>query len=79
MVEPGVSTPTTFSAGKKPRSTEATPAEVPANAQAITPTPAPQPAETMTQEQQIEAIRRRIEARRAQMRAEAARTADDKR
>jgi hypothetical protein len=30
----------------------------------------------MTQEQQIEAIRRRIEARRAQMRQEAARAAE---
>ena len=63
---------------------EATPAEIPANAAPIAGTPPPppapqQPAETMTQEQQIEAIRRRIEARHAQMRAEAARTADDKR
>lgn len=41
--------------------------------------PAPAPADTLTQEQQIEAIRRRIEARRAQMRAEAGKQADDKR
>ena len=42
---------------------------------AETPTPAVRPEETgaaVTQEQQVEAIRRRIEARRAQMRAEAA-------
>jgi general secretion pathway protein N len=44
----------------------------PANAQ-------PVPAETLTPEQQIEAIRRRIEARRAQMRAEAAKASGDKR
>jgi general secretion pathway protein N len=41
--------------------------------------PAPAPADNLTQEQQIEAIRRRIEARRAQMRAEAGKQADDKR
>jgi general secretion pathway protein N len=35
--------------------------------------PVPQDADAMTQEQQVEAIRRRIEARRAQMRAENAR------
>jgi general secretion pathway protein N len=39
----------------------------------------PTPNENLTQEQQIEAIRRRIEARRAQMRAEAGKQADDKR
>ena len=43
------------------------------------PAPAPNAAETLTQEQQIEAIRRRIEARRAQMRAEAGKQTDDKR
>ena len=43
------------------------------------PAPAPTPTDAMTQEQQIEAIRRRIEARRAQMRAEAGKQADDKR
>lgn len=48
----------------------------PANAM---PVPAPAPADNLTQEQQIEAIRRRIEARRAQMRAEAGKQADDKR
>jgi general secretion pathway protein N len=42
-------------------------------------TPAPAPADNLTQEQQIEAIRRRIEARRAQMRAEAGKQTDDKR
>jgi general secretion pathway protein N len=41
--------------------------------------PSPTPNEALTQEQQIEAIRRRIEARRAQMRAEAGRQTDDKR
>jgi len=41
--------------------------------------PAPAPADNLTQEQQIEAIRRRIEARRAQMRAEAGKQTDDKR
>jgi general secretion pathway protein N len=45
--------------------------------EAVAATPAPaedsQPAAEMTQEQQVEAIRRRIEARRAQMRAENAR------
>lgn len=41
--------------------------------------PAPAPPDNLTQEQQIEAIRRRIEARRAQMRAEAGKQADDKR
>jgi general secretion pathway protein N len=41
---------------------------VPANAQPIAAKPEPAP---LTQEQQVEAIRRRIEARRAQMRAEA--------
>jgi general secretion pathway protein N len=41
--------------------------------------PAPAPADALSQEQQIEAIRRRIEARRAQMRAEAAKAAGDKR
>jgi general secretion pathway protein N len=41
--------------------------------------PAPAPADNLTPEQQIEAIRRRIEARRAQMRAEAGKQADDKR
>jgi general secretion pathway protein N len=40
--------------------------------------PDPSAAATMTQEQQVEAIRRRIEARRAQMRAEAAATAREK-
>jgi general secretion pathway protein N len=44
-----------------------------------TPAPSPAPADNLTQEQQIEAIRRRIEARRAQMRAEAGKQADDKR
>jgi general secretion pathway protein N len=39
----------------------------------------PTPNENLTQEQQIEAIRRRIEARRAQMRAEAGKQAEDKR
>ena len=48
----------------------------PANA---APVPAPQPADNLSQEQQIEAIRRRIEARRAQMRAEAGKQTDDKR
>ena len=48
------------------------PVAMPANA-------APVPADNLTQEQQIEAIRRRIEARRAQMRAEAGKQADDKR
>jgi general secretion pathway protein N len=43
------------------------------------PVPAPAPADNLTQEQQIEAIRRRIEARRAQMRAEAGKQTDDKR
>jgi general secretion pathway protein N len=43
------------------------------------PPAAPQPTDTLTQEQQIEAIRKRIEARRAQMRAEAARQQGDKR
>jgi general secretion pathway protein N len=43
------------------------------------PAPNAAPAENLTQEQQIEAIRRRIEARRAQMRAEAGKQADDKR
>ena len=46
---------------------------------AATPAPQPTPADNLTQEQQIEAIRRRIEARRAQMRAEAGKQADDKR
>jgi general secretion pathway protein N len=44
-----------------------------------TPAPAPTSSDTLTQEQQIEAIRRRIEARRAQMRAEAAKATEDKR
>ncbi|MGH8029951.1 MAG: type II secretion system protein XpsN [Arenimonas sp.] len=44
-----------------------------------TPAPSPTPADNLTQEQQIEAIRRRIEARRAQMRAEAGKQTDDKR
>jgi general secretion pathway protein N len=43
------------------------------------PAPAPTPSDNLTQEQQIEAIRRRIEARRAQMRAEAGKQADDRR
>jgi general secretion pathway protein N len=43
------------------------------------PAPSPAPADNLTQEQQIEAIRRRIEARRAQMRAEAGKQADDRR
>ena len=46
---------------------------------AAAPAPAPQAAETLTQEQQIEAIRKRIEARRRQMREEAAKAAGDKR
>lgn len=51
-----------------------TPDPVPTNV------PPPEPtAQTLTQEQQIEAIRKRIEARRRQMREEAARTAGDKR
>lgn len=51
--------------------------EGPPNTEAVAAQPAPaaesQPAAEMTQEQQVEAIRRRIEARRAQMRAENAR------
>jgi general secretion pathway protein N len=43
------------------------------------PAAAPTATETLTQEQQIEAIRRRIEARRQQMRDEAAKAAGDKR
>lgn len=51
------------------------PAVAEAAAPTSTPTPAPvaQEGAEMTQEQQVEAIRRRIEARRAQMRAENAR------
>jgi general secretion pathway protein N len=45
-----------------------TPTQPPANAE---PAAKPEAAEQLTQEQQVEAIRRRIEARRAQMRAEA--------
>jgi general secretion pathway protein N len=51
-------------------------AEAPAPPGAVPPAA---PTDTLTQEQQIEAIRRRIEARRAQMRAEAAKAAGDKR
>lgn len=79
--------PTPIAATETP-TTDPTPAPVP------TPTPPPKPpvaqnvapappantdSSAMTQEQQVEAIRRRIEARRAQMRAEAANDAAVKR
>jgi general secretion pathway protein N len=51
----------------------------PAQAAIPVPAPSPTPSDNLTQEQQIEAIRRRIEARRAQMRAEAGKQADDRR
>jgi general secretion pathway protein N len=55
------------------------PAPAPDPNVASAPVPDANAGTTLTQEQQIEAIRKRIEARRAQMRAEAAKAAGDKR
>lgn len=57
------------SAGRSPATTNPAPAAAPA----ATPAPAPAAEGELSQEQQVEAIRRRIEARRAQMREDAAR------
>jgi general secretion pathway protein N len=70
--------PTSDGAAPTPaESNVATPATT-ANVPPPAPVPAPTPAATPSQEDQVAEIRRRIEARRAQMRAEAARDAQER-